>query len=360
MPLLLALIAILLVGGGAYMYTQNKQGNQSVTVSTSDWKTYANTQYGFEIKYPSNLSVKITAPIMTSTVDRSADPIDLLDTISIYDPSEKLPENPIGADYRALTNVSFQIYNKSDKRIADDSEILNNEINVSKSHEYKGYEPFGKYIIPIGNFNIDAYKVSSGLVGSYFSSLFTHDKYFFRVSSYQIELAKQILSTLKFSSLTAQTSSPQTFDWKTYTISSCGVKVIVKTNQTFTTENVKTGRSTGDNILFRGTGLDIWCQAKNKNPQTDTELFLNNVSNVLSVQSDGTTGVNKNDYRVFDDQTISSITKLYSARNVGYKEGSEAIGFETQNWIYTFTFLNPAQAKNQGSFLISVVNPATN
>jgi len=38
-PLLLALIALLLIGGGAYVYVQNKQGNQSVVVDSTTQAT---------------------------------------------------------------------------------------------------------------------------------------------------------------------------------------------------------------------------------------------------------------------------------------------------------------------------------
>ena len=69
-PLLLALVALLLAGGGAYVYVQNKQVKQSETVNsttatstaqtsdvqTADWKTYTNTRFGFEVKYPSDWS----------------------------------------------------------------------------------------------------------------------------------------------------------------------------------------------------------------------------------------------------------------------------------------------------------------
>lgn len=63
-PLLLAIIGILIVGGGTYIYTQ-KTSNSSRNVeqdspqnqSTADWKSYANSQYGFEAKYPNGWQV---------------------------------------------------------------------------------------------------------------------------------------------------------------------------------------------------------------------------------------------------------------------------------------------------------------
>ena len=61
-PLLLALIALLLIGGGAYVYVQNKEISQNVVVQNSDWKTYANSQYGFEFQYKNNEKVELLNP----------------------------------------------------------------------------------------------------------------------------------------------------------------------------------------------------------------------------------------------------------------------------------------------------------
>ena len=58
-PLLLALIALLLIGGGAYVYIQNKQPNQPATIPTSDWKTYTNSQYKFQFMYPADAEIKV-------------------------------------------------------------------------------------------------------------------------------------------------------------------------------------------------------------------------------------------------------------------------------------------------------------
>lgn len=54
---LIVVVAIVLIGGGAFAYkywwvprvSENIQNDE-----TADWKTYTNTQYGFEIKYPSD------------------------------------------------------------------------------------------------------------------------------------------------------------------------------------------------------------------------------------------------------------------------------------------------------------------
>lgn len=72
-PLLLILIALVLAGGGAYIYTQMKQANPFVSEGTAlpqasstelaansqtaDWKTYVNTKYHYSIRYPSNLTI---------------------------------------------------------------------------------------------------------------------------------------------------------------------------------------------------------------------------------------------------------------------------------------------------------------
>lgn len=84
-PLLLALIAILLIGGGAYVYTQNKQVNQPPTATSTtqasdsqiaDWKTYDNVAKGYSVSYPTDAKI--------DTSDLSCVRIDTKEFGSVY------------------------------------------------------------------------------------------------------------------------------------------------------------------------------------------------------------------------------------------------------------------------------------
>jgi hypothetical protein len=75
-PLLLGIIALLVIGGGIYIYQNRKAeaptvvdtGTQQTNAQTppvntqtdnSNWKTYTNTKYGFEIKYSERVSSNV-------------------------------------------------------------------------------------------------------------------------------------------------------------------------------------------------------------------------------------------------------------------------------------------------------------
>ena len=86
LPIIITIVALLVLGGGAYIYINKKPlDNQAInipdvvnnipistTTKTSDWKVYTNTQYGFEVKYPSGW--KITDKSMTDSTTNTKYP----------------------------------------------------------------------------------------------------------------------------------------------------------------------------------------------------------------------------------------------------------------------------------------------
>jgi len=129
----------------------------------------------------------------------------------------------------------------------------------------------------------------------------------------------------------------------------CGISLEVKTNQSVSTSTYDNGSMFSLHVGARSTtqaSMFINCSKKTDSSQ--------DVSRVIQVQADKSQEVNKNDYLVFDAQTLSLISKLYASKNYGYTAGSEVVGFENNGWIYALYFLNPDQARNQNSFEISV------
>ncbi|MGB8816256.1 MAG: hypothetical protein WCC74_03455 [Minisyncoccia bacterium] len=61
-PLLIGIIAVLIIGGGVYIYTNKKvaetpvavQNTATTTSAIKDWKTYTNKKFGYQIKYPND------------------------------------------------------------------------------------------------------------------------------------------------------------------------------------------------------------------------------------------------------------------------------------------------------------------
>ena len=120
----------------------------------------------------------------------------------------------------------------------------------------------------------------------------------------------------------SMTQKTDTQTAKNYSITQCGVELAVKTDQTVTIKNIKTERGNGDIMqLYVGkplpnSVLEIECQTKNKNPQTDAEKFANSVQNIFYITSNISGEVNKNDYSVFT--TRGTICFMRSAANLSY------------------------------------------
>ncbi len=146
--------------------------------------------------------------------------------------------------------------------------------------------------------------------------------------------------------------------YKNYSLPLCGINVIVKTGELAKTDITSTiGTEQGRIIIGKDmpdSDIELACRKKTKKPTMEIEKLMNDISYFLSIQSSGSGKVSKDSYTVFDKQTLQSITDLYSAKDRGYREGSETIGFSNENWIYSFSFLNPEDAKNQDKYVIFV------
>jgi hypothetical protein len=60
---LLAVIAVLVIGGGVYYFSTN---NQPDLVNTDGWETYQNEKYGFEFQYPSDWHARVWGVVQVS------------------------------------------------------------------------------------------------------------------------------------------------------------------------------------------------------------------------------------------------------------------------------------------------------
>jgi archaellum component FlaF (FlaF/FlaG flagellin family) len=69
-PLILIIIALLVLGGGAYVYVQKNQANQSVTAAstaqTTNSQTYTDSKWGFTLQFPPSWSGEYTVTHETS------------------------------------------------------------------------------------------------------------------------------------------------------------------------------------------------------------------------------------------------------------------------------------------------------
>jgi hypothetical protein len=217
-PLLIAIIAVLLIGGGVYIYSNEKveapivvdtnvptqaTSTQATSTQTSDWKTYTNTQYGFSFSYPSDVlstpvennvngRIQITAPYL------STGPID----------SNKVELGEVVKPGLLVVVLKDNQYNQEDtyeKRVTDYSGVagteMYNKINISGQSAFRAKDATNdthnfitlihlKDPYYIDTLQMEVYKITSGFAEGY--------KWAPVADKDNSTLFNQILSTFKF------------------------------------------------------------------------------------------------------------------------------------------------------------------
>ena len=153
---------------------------------TSNWKTYTNTKYGFEFKYPADLAVEFWATTTTSDPDKVE--------FHVYDPAFN-SGGKVGQEVRTeLNEVRFSLYpytaESFEKKVQQSIDGGTQEWDKNSIQSKVIKSPSGDITVRF---------LQSGLVGPYLEGLFHNNKYIFKAYAiFHDELAEGILSTFKF------------------------------------------------------------------------------------------------------------------------------------------------------------------
>ncbi len=250
MPLILALIAILLVGGGAYVYTQDKQGNQTNVVSqttdttsteqTADWKTYTNSAFDFSIKLPTNNNVYTCEDSSTRAqlaneksyrVFILENPSDI-DLMKSCDYSERAKYNNLYINASRSTPGAYSDLVANWKKNYGDGKYITLEETTFAGHGATGHEALMKTKVEGPN-NDNLYKevvINGGMYSYYLSFAKKSDSLEETLATFQVMETKSTLSdwqTLKSNDLGIEIKFPN--DYRSNTVNS---KLVVASDLT--------------------------------------------------------------------------------------------------------------------------------
>lgn len=177
-PLIIAIIAILVVGGVVFVM-QKKEVKAPVIADISNWKTYTNIQYGFEFKYPNN-SYVVTDNSQVK-VGINAD----IPTVWVYNQDNNLYNNQ--GILKDVGYYTFSIFLSASSENFDEEKVndilthgrgYSQEVLIDNHRALKYFDP------NYGNAYWVEKKVGSGL--------------YYIIQINRADIGEQILSTFKF------------------------------------------------------------------------------------------------------------------------------------------------------------------
>lgn len=181
---------------------QNVGDNQNRNEMNS-WVMYRNEEYGFELQYPPHLSfLNLSNPGFSNeeeerlvSIYKSKDP-DAFEFI-VHDKNYMPPDGAMGAEVRSgyqLVYFSFRNYSPA---VLDELELLEAKLDekaVSMGMDAEDVLPRKEII---GSYEM-IYNEERGAAGPYPNIYFDSAEYFVHAESWQADLMKDILSTLRF------------------------------------------------------------------------------------------------------------------------------------------------------------------
>ena len=137
-PLVLAIIALMLIGGGMYMYEHTKQANNNAMSVPTDWKTYKSKEFGLSVSVPNNW--KEIVPIDGSLTDINESTFEGYAVISSPDEKETMVfmNGPLDiGNHHKCTEKLSEINNQKVNEISC-SDLSGNTIPSSYNYEFIG------------------------------------------------------------------------------------------------------------------------------------------------------------------------------------------------------------------------------
>lgn len=97
--------------------------------------------------------------------------------------------------------------------------------------------------------------------------------------------------------------------------------------------------------------VHIECRSNDTTSPHKNRMIVS-VQEWLDTQSAGAQIVNKNEFSIFTPATLAAIEQLYNAKDRGYRQGSDTLGFQEGSWFYAISFKSDGAVKTTQDFKV--------